>query len=640
MRTIITLICAGLPVGAMYALQAMGIVLVYKTSRVFNFAQGAIGMTAAYVAHELGVAIGLPVWIAFFLALAFAGALGMVMERLTIRPVKGPLPRTIVTLGWLLLLRGAVGWRFGEEAARAPLQLFSQTSFALPGTGVRMSIEQAAILGAALLIALGLGAYFRTSNFGTAMRAVADDVPAARLLGLKVDRINMVAWGLGSMMAGLAGILLSPSLGALTTTGLVVLTIQALAAALVGGLNSLPLTFAGGIGLGIAQKLVTNWWHPPGSADQAVAFAVVLGALLLRRQRAVGRVGGLLPESRRVVTRALAAKRSQAGLALAGTLVVAGLVVPLIGGAQWNYNLVQMAAWALAVLSIVILAGDVGQVSLCQGSFMAMGAFAAAAAVAVHVPFGLAIVVGGFGAMAMAVLVGLPALRLQGLELAIVTLSLAFMGDRFLFLQTWITGSGSARALPRPEFTRVSTHGVAGARWYTLITFAALLLLAWGVRNLRRSRTGSAFAALRSSVEATRAMGFSATAYKLDAFAVSGFIAGIAGALFSGLVGTAAATSFDFTRSISLLAFAVIAGVGSIPGAILGGVVVMLSTLGTTSTSMSSASAGAVTTMLTGGGLIAVVALSPGGVADLIRSGADRLLRRGGEETPVEGVAA
>lgn len=642
-RLALALALSGLPLGAMYALQAMGIVVVYKTSGVFNFAQGAIGMAAAFVASGLGVSLGLPTWLAVLGAVAFGALLGAVMERLTIRPARGALPRTIVTLGWLLALQGLVGLVFGTELGRRPVTLFSpDTALRIPSLATAFGWDQLGVLFTAFLVAGGLGLFFRRSPLGVAMRAVSDGPEAARLLGIRVRVVTMAAWAMGAALAALSGVLVTPLLGTLDTVGLVVFTIQALAAALVGGLTSLPLTFAGGIALGMGQPVIGRLLGSPAGINELIAFAVILGALLLRKRSGRGDdsasgAGGLGADGLEPAPlRPLPTGRT-AGIVTAA--VAAALLVPtLLGGPQANFQLAGLLAWSLAVLSLVLLAGVVGQVSLCQAFFMAIGAYGAGIFMGAGLSFLAAMPLGALLAAGVAALVGIPALRLRGLELAIVTLSLAFAADRYFFRWTPLVGPDSIRPLPRPEFADEVLNGVAGARLYTLLTGVVLVACMWWVASLRRGRTGAALTALRSSAAATAAMGFSVTSLKLRGFAASGFVAGLAGVLFSGLAHLAGYAPFDFTRSISLLAYAVIAGVGSVPGAVVGGGIVALSALSTGGGSgdIPSGTGSSMVTILTGAALIVTVIAAPSGLAGLVGRARSSFLPGGPPASPPE----
>lgn len=628
MRVYIALALGGLPLGAMYALQALGIVIVFKTSRVFTFATGAVGLTAAYAASWLNVTHHVPIVLAVLLATLLGVVIGIVMERVTIRGVHGAINRTIVTLGWLIALQGVIGMIFDTQTGRQGAKVFSsRTLITIDSVGVAYGVDQVAVFLIALGLAIGLAIFFRRSAIGTAMRAVADDPEASRLLGLQFSKVTLLAWGIGGGISALAGILITPLLSSLDTITLIIFTIQALAAALVGRLESLPLTFAGGLALGALQPVVEHSlrsWHLQGLRE-LTALIVILVALMLRKRTGRGDIGagGLVPAKRLSTSSARVAQAAVAGVAL--TM----LVLPLVGGTTFHIDLALVFIWSLAVLSIVLLTGVVGQVSVCQAVFMGMGAYGAAIAVEHGVPFLLALVLGGAFAALTAVLVGLPAMRLAPLELAIATLSLAFTADTFLYLWQPLTSKSISRPLPRPSFANVNIgHIGAGHRNYVWLTAALFAIGALIVVNVRSGRIGAALTALRSSEAATAAMGFSVVSVKLRGFALSGFLAGVAGGAFAGLNQVASGRSFDFSRSIILLAFAVIAGVGSVSGALIGGVILTLSTISFGSgSSLASGFQTSFITFATGVLLIGVLRFAPEGITGLAGAGFERVRR-------------
>ncbi|HXA42966.1 MAG TPA: ABC transporter permease [Candidatus Solibacter sp.] len=626
-RLYLALALSGLPLGAMYALQAMGIVLIYKTARVFNFAQGAIGMTCAFVASGLVVDNHLPIAVAVPMAVLFGAALGIGIERLTIRPLPPGLPRTMMTLGWLLLLQGGVGVFFGTAAGRSPARPFSQApAFSYSPLELAYTWDQVAVLIAVVVVAVALAVFFSRTSVGVAMRSVAEDAQAARLLGIPVDLVSSLAWALGGAIAGLSGILVTPLLGTLDSTTLIVFTLQALAAAVVGGLTSLPLTLAGGLLLGLLQPVISEATGRPPGMNELVAFGVILAALALRRRggRVDSRDRGLEPTPVRSVV------SGYGRLAAAGAVVAVAIALPLVSGPQWNFNLAQTAAWSLAVLSIVMLTGVVGQVSLCQAVFMGCGAYGCAIATSQGVPFVLSVLLAGIFAAVVGAIVAVPALRLRPLELAIVTLSLAFTADRFLYSWPPLVSPNQIRVVEVPAWLQQP-------RVYSWACIAVLIAGAVVVTAVRHGRTGAALTALRTSEPATEAMGFSVLASKLRGFATSGFIAGIAGALYAGLTHVASSGPFDTTRSILLLAFAMIAGVASVPGAILGGVIVTLTTVsfGASNAVTTGADAAGVTA-LTGLIFMGILRIAPQGLSGL----AGRGLQLYRDAAPAEPVPA
>lgn len=281
---IFELVLVGVALGSLYSLAALGIVLIYRTTGVLNFAHGAIAMFTAFVAYQFGVVDGWPAPIAVVLALIFAAAFGWMMERFTLRPLRERpvLTRVIVTLGWLLVLQSVAGLLFGDTSYHIPLQLFPQEGVRI--AQLTLGYNQLANIVIAGILAVGLGIFLKRSALGVAMRATSENPPAARLLGIDVNRVSAMAWIIGALLAGITGLLLAP-LTTLNTTDLTIIVIEALGAALIGGLTSLGWTFAGGILLGVAQSLLTlHALNLPNGAKDVLTFAVILVVLLLRRE--------------------------------------------------------------------------------------------------------------------------------------------------------------------------------------------------------------------------------------------------------------------------------------------------------------------------------------------------------------------
>ncbi|HEY8324922.1 MAG: branched-chain amino acid ABC transporter permease [Ktedonobacterales bacterium] len=292
---VLELALVGIAFGALYSLAALGIVVIYKTTGVLNFAHGAIGMFSTFVAYEFGVVRGWPAPIAVLLALAFAAAFGWFMERFTLRPLRDRpvLTRVIVTLGWLLVLQSVASLIWKDTSYHIPLQIFPQNGIRIAQLTLGYNQIANIIIAAALAVLLAL--FLRFTPLGIAMRATSDNPTAARLLGIQVNRVAASSWVLGSVTAAIAGLLLAP-LTTLNTTQLTVVVITAFGAALIGGLTNLPLTFLGGIFLGVSQSLLILVIPAQiGGAKDVLTFVVILGVLLLRKEvrvLAISAIGG------------------------------------------------------------------------------------------------------------------------------------------------------------------------------------------------------------------------------------------------------------------------------------------------------------------------------------------------------------
>lgn len=292
---VLELALVGIAFGALYSLAALGIVLIYKTTGVLNFAHGAVGMFSTFIAYEFGVVRGWPAPIAVLLALAFAAAFGWFMERFTLRPLRDRpvLTRVIVTLGWLLVLQSVASLIWKDTSYHIPLQLFPQNGLRI--AQLTLGYNQIANIIIAATLAVLLALFLRFTPLGVAMRATSDNSTAAQLLGIHVNMVAASSWILGSVTAAIAGLLLAP-LTTLNTTQLTVVVITAFGAALIGGLTNLPLTFLGGIFLGVSQSLLILVIPAQiGGAKDVLTFVVILGVLLLRKEvrvLAISAIGG------------------------------------------------------------------------------------------------------------------------------------------------------------------------------------------------------------------------------------------------------------------------------------------------------------------------------------------------------------
>lgn len=280
---------AGLAHGGVYAIAAIGVVLIYRVSGVINFAQGAVATVSAFVAYTITNQVTPPSWMPGWIpplcgllaAIATGCVIGFLMERFTIRPLTGrpAVVKVAVTIGWLLVLQQVAGLVWGFTAYHAPINIVSaDATFKVPGTFVFVGYNQLLVLVVALGLAIGVAALLKYTTFGASMRAVADDPDAARLWGIKVDRVTAGSWVIGSAMAAIAGVLITPFI-TFNPFVMTVIVIDALAAALIGRLQSLPVTFAGAIVLGVLQSWPAAFGATGTGFEEAATFAIVLVAL-------------------------------------------------------------------------------------------------------------------------------------------------------------------------------------------------------------------------------------------------------------------------------------------------------------------------------------------------------------------------
>ena len=338
----------GVTLGGIYALAAIGLVLIYRVSGVLNFAQGAVSMFSAFVAYQVSTVEGLPGIVGLLAAIVAGGGIGYLIERFTIRPLAGrsALNKVVVTIGWLLVLQTSASLIWGNTAYHAPVQLLPTSGFVFPGTTVVVGWDEFVTILVALGLAFGTAAILRWTTFGTSMRAVADDPEAARLWGISVNRVMAVSWIAGSSMGAIAGVLITPRIN-FDPISLTIVVIYAFTAALIGRLTSLPWTVVGAFLLGLAQTYPRIFSSNAGAGD-AVTFALVLVTLAIlfrpsarmRHRIAAGREYLPVPATGNAPVRR--------GVVAAGIAI--GILVPLGFGGYYRY----LAAEALIVGLIVL----------------------------------------------------------------------------------------------------------------------------------------------------------------------------------------------------------------------------------------------------------------------------------------------
>ena len=562
----------GITLGGIYALAAIGLVLIYRVSGVLNFAQGAVSMFSAFIAYQVSTVMGYPAAVGLVAAIVAGGAIGYVIERFTIRPLAGrsALSKVVVTIGWLLVLQTAAGLIWGQTAYHRPVQLAPIQGFTFPGTTVVVGWDEFTTIAVALGLAFGTAAVLRWTTFGTSMRAVADDPDAARLWGINVNRVMAVSWVAGSAMGAIAGVLITPRIN-FDPISLTIVVIDAFTAALIGRLTSLPWTVVGAMFLGLAETYPRIFSSTAGAGD-AVTFALVLLTLAILF-RPGARLGQRISAAAKEYAPVPATDNPPVRRVIVGTGIVLGILVPLLLSSYYQSLAAYSLIIGLLVLSLVVLTGLVGQISFCQYSFAAIGAFTVGSLVAGHGwSFWPALLLGVVCSIGVGVLVGIPALRLSGLFLAILTIAVALFFDKFLLAPgTWDSFSGgiSSWTVARPSFLGIS---LAGAYAFYLFTLAVFLLAVLAVWNLSRSKTGRVLRAIRNSEIAAATSGVNLTAWKLAAFGVSAGLAGLAGGLLATGIGSVSAGAYTFQQSLAVAAIAIVVGVRSVGAAAVGGI--------------------------------------------------------------------
>lgn len=582
MSALLSAVFLGTVVGSIYSLTASGLVLTYRTSGILNFAHGALGMffSFAFFQATQGGRLNLvfmvydqtwtlPAPVAMILIVGVvAPAVGWLLDVILFRRLRGAssVVKIVATIGVLISTQGVAGvlWSAGELTPRS---VFPDHVFDLGG--FRPSVQELATVGLAVALAAGLLLFLRSSRLGVRMRAVVDRTDLSEMMGVDSGRVSGMSWAIGTGFAALAGILLAPLFGTLDVLTLSFLVVTATAAAVVGRLESLPLTLAGGLAIGVAQSLVQRFTATGVSRQlfPSIPFIVLFVAVLLPirwpaepdRSATLARGGRARPPPRR--------DPPAAGVRRWTRLWPAALVLilpPILLGREWQTDLATVPPTALIFLSLVLLAGHGGQVSLCHAALAGVGAFVTAHLVAeFHVPFLLAVVCSGLAAVPLGALLAARAAALPPLFLGLATLAFGSVMDEVAFSSVAFSGGLAGIQFERPAF-------LASPRAYTFAGLAIFALATLLVRNIRRGRTGFALVAMRDSPVGLASLGTSIATVKFTSFCVSAFLAGAGGALLAGAFEHATPLSFFRIYSLLFLALAVIGGITSPAGALIG----------------------------------------------------------------------
>ncbi len=554
-------------IGAGLAVSAAGLVVTYTTSGIFNFAHGAIGMLGAFLYWQLRFGWNVPAPIAFIAVVVLAAPLfGALLERVLMRKLTtAPLVAQLVVTVSLLFVILAVAKQFWDFQSDPPVPYFFGSSPGFKFLGVNVSWHYAITIAVAAALALGLRVLLFNTRTGVTMRAVVDNRSLAALNGARPARSGMLAWALSCSLAALAGILLLPD----TTLNKAILTlfvIKAFAAAILGRLRSLPLTFAGAILLGMAQSYSRTFLDLSGrwqNLSGALPSLFLLVALLFLPQDRL-EIQQFAPSRR--IFRIPRLREAAVGFAVI-TIFMLGMSY-LLGDISGLNRLTAVMTLAILAMSLVPLTGWAGQVSLGQAFFVGVGCWG----------FGTALAGGGnlFGLVRAALVaaiagafVAFPTLRLRGLYLALGTLAIASAATQIFYPQHGVMESSIDFARPK-----ILWIDLANQRSYLMFCCVVFGIIGMTLVALRRSRFGRRLVAMKNSPAACATLGVNLTITKLIVFMISAAIAGIAGAMIAIDLGGVQQTSdvLNPINGLSTVLFIVIGGVGLVGGAFAGGV--------------------------------------------------------------------
>jgi branched-chain amino acid transport system permease protein len=617
----------GMIIGGLTSLIAFGIALIYRSNRIINFAQGDLGAAPAVLTVLLLVATKVPYVLALPIGILAAIALGTVVEFVIIRRFfKAPrLILTVATLGLLQILAGVAVLLPRFFRIRTPPQSFpSPFDFSFEIHPIIFRGNDILAMVAIPVAIVALVAFFRYTHTGIAVRASAESADRAFLLGVPVKRIQTVVWVLATVLSSIAIFLRAGIVG--LPIGSVLgpsILLRALTACVIGRMENLTVIFVSAVGIGMVEQSIV--WDTGRSIIIApILFVIILGALLFQRRGQIARTeeGSTWQAAKEVrpIPRELArlpeVKWTIRVLLALGALALVMLPV-IVPESRVNLSAAIMI-FAIIGLSLVILTGWAGQVSLGQMAFVGVGAAVAGAVTTrLHWDLAFAVAIGGLAGALVAIVIGLPALRLKGLFLAVTTLSFALATSQYLLNREFFGWWLPEGRIPRnPIFGLIAVD--TETRYYYL-TLAGFLLAVYAARSLRRTHAGRALIAVRENERAAQAYGVSATGSKLAAFALSGFLAAYAGGLFIHHQQSLGTGPFASEESLNAFTMVVIGGLGSVPGALLGAIYVR----GTTWFLPSGFR------FFTGGvGLLVILMLIPGGFGSVLYQLRDGILRR------------
>ncbi len=613
---------------------AVGVILLYRSSRIINFALGELGALCAAIFVRLTINYHWNFFPALALTIVAGSILGGLLELALVRRLgKGPkVTLTVATIGAAQLF-------LFIQSVLPNISAYSKFPIAFTkrwkiGDVVIRSEHVVAIVTFPVIVA-ALAIFLTRTKHGTAVRAAADNPDAARLAGISVKRVSFIVWAIAGGLAAVTTVLNAPLANStVASTGQIGpgILLRTLTVAVVAGMSSMTVAMAAGIALGVVEAVVFyNNPTDPGRIN-ALLFVVVLVAVLVTsaRSRSLGARErfSFAPRTRPIPSslqnRWLIRHHTRIGGVVALLVAIAVPVLVTAPSRQFLYS--QILLMALIALSLTVLTGWAGQLSLGQFALVGLGGVTAYTLFENQIQFPVGVLVGMIVSAAAAAVVGLPALRMRGLFLAISTLALAVAAPWILERSIFHTHGQSTAVMPRPV---IGSFSLAPQRTYYYVCLAALAVAIVAMARMRRSGIGRVLLAVRDNEQSAAAMGLSPTRVKLFAFAVSGALAGLAGGLMVGLLQQFTTDRFSAVGSLQIVAIAVVGGLASIAGAVVGALfVVGLPAFFPDNNQVS---------LLTSGvGLLILLLYFPGGLVQILFNARDAVFGLLSRRTPAE----
>lgn len=622
-------IMLGLITGMLYGILGVGLILIYRSSRIINFAYGDIG---AFGAAVLGVAVrqwGVPYWISFVIAIGAAAGVGAASEVLIMRRLRAaPLVISVIAtlgLGQVLQIMATIVSTAGGHG----IGLGAQSTFPNPSGlpqfrmgALLVTPAYSAMLILTPFVVAAVILFLRRGRLGVALRATASNTDAARMAGMATGKLSALSWAIAGAVAGYTAILVLPARGFTSSEFLGPdLLLRGLLCAVVGRMTNMPAALASGLGLGVVEALLNHNYTSSG-ITQMVVFVIILAVLLVQRSTGFTRteekgtwsaVQPFAPLPRSYLR--VPAIRNLGWIA-GSFCLIAALAIPELTSNTNATIFSLIVVIGLVGLSVTIVAGLAGQLSLGQFGVAAVGAGTTYQAMHHGTPFVLAVVAAAAAGAIVSLIIGLPALRIRGLMLAVVTLGFALAADDWLVQQPWMFGPGANTRRPKLGGFAFDTD-----KRYYLVAFAVLLVALWMARNVWTGSIGRQLRAVRDNEEAARAFTIRATAVKLHAFVLSGLIAGLAGAVYSSLLSQQGTPAYPIDLSTNAVASSVIGGLGLLVGPFIGTLYIIgfprwVTFLGSDNVGLAASSAG----------WLLLILFNPGGLAQGLARHRDQLV--------------
>jgi branched-chain amino acid transport system permease protein len=626
----------GAVIGALISFISIGLVLIYRTNRIINFAQADIGGVAAVLAVLLVAQLKINYFLAMAIGLVTSMALGALIELTVVRRFFKS-PRLVLTVATIAVTQVLVFIElilprvFGLDFLVVDIPTPFDAEFSIPDVAgnlppVFFTANHILAIAVVPILVIGIGAFLKYNRVGIASRAAAENQERSSLLGIPVRRISTIVWIVAAGLSALGALLRAPTIGLSIASGAFgpALLVRALAPAVVGRMENLRTTFVSAIVLGIVDQAIFFRVSDPSIRD-AVLLAVIFVALLVQRRRRGGRSEEIeasawkeLREVRPVPRELKGLPEVRYGFRAAGALLLFALIWFALAAPAFRVGQVALILiLAIIGVSLVVLTGWAGQISLGQIGFAGIGA-AVTGSLIMKQDWNVivALVVAGLIGAVVAMVVGLPALRIRGLFLAVSTVAFSLLVGTVVLNENYFGWLLPAGRIPRPEMFGFGLGSDKAFFFFVLVIFLMVLASA---RSLRRSRLGRVLIAARDNEAATRGYGVNVTTARLTAFSFSGFYAALGGGLFALHQNGISAISFSVEASLQVFVMVVIGGLGSIPGALLGAAYYF---------SAQFFLPPIYSLLATGLGMVVLLMIVPGGLGQITYGWRDKLLRR------------